>query len=474
MRNLLFIIALVQISKAMAQNVPDFTIRPNSKSVIRIVYRNNLQPRPIFSFVVSVLPYNFETRVDDSLSVGNSEKQLIYTLAAPQTGLLTINQIGGLIYLVPNDTLTVFMDLSKANPWSSYKLTGRYAAINQYYFAQAKVLKGVPFAIRAHLANESVTLRDYRKQMDMLLRSEQHFLSTYHKQHNLPAWFFPKEQQRIIYSDAAARTNAVVYRRFIKKDRTADLPKDYFSFVTPALLNSPSDAYLLDYQRFLKDYFYLQFDRQKQHKNRTTYIASLATKHLTRLAWDVFMTCYLDELLAGVPTIGEQLLATYYSRFTNKEWIDNRKAYYQDAYLLKPGELAPNFALEDKLDSLTYLKDFKGQVIYLSFWFTGCAPCRQEMPFENKLVDYFKGKPVKIVNICVKSSRPDWTKVSKLYNLKTVNLYANKAWEKTLIEKYNVKAYPHYVLIDQEGKVVKNNCDRPSGKAREAIEAILR
>ncbi len=95
------------------------------------------------------------------------------------------------------------------------------------------------------------------------------------------------------------------------------------------------------------------------------------------------------------------------------------------------------------------------------------------MPFENALVKYFEGKPVKIVNICVKSSRTDWAKVSQLHNLQTVNLYANKAWENTLIAKYNVKAYPHYVLINQDGKVVKNNCSRPSGGAKEEIEALL-
>jgi len=32
----------------------------------------------------------------------------------------------------------------------------------------------------------------------------------------------------------------------------------------------------------------------------------------------------------------------------------------------------------------------------------------------------------------------------------------------------------HYVLIDQEGKIVKNNFARPSGEAKKEIEALLR
>jgi thiol-disulfide isomerase/thioredoxin len=468
-----FIICLCQISRLIAQDVPDFTVKPNGTAVIKIVYHHNTQSRPVFSFVGSVLPHNTETRIEDSLPPGSGEKYLVYRLAAPQTGFFTINQIGGHVYLVPNDTTTLSIDLAKANPWSSYQFMGRYSTIDQFYFAQAKALRVVPFAFRGYAANEAVSLKKYKSQMDSLLHVEQQFLITYSRQHHLPAWFIQHEQQRILYSDASSRANTIHYRRFIKKDSAKDVPKNYFSFVTPTLLNSSSSAYLVDYQHFLKDYFYYLFDQQQTAQNSISYTAQLASTKLTGVAWDVFMSRYLDEILAGAPTLGEQLLTKYYHRFSNKQWINDRKLYYLDAYTLKPGEMAPNFALEDHLDSLAYLKDFRGQVIYLSFWFTGCAPCRQEMPLENELVRYFDGKPVKIVNICVRSSRADWAKVSKLYNLKTVNLYVNKAWENTLISKYNVKAYPHYVLIDQEGKIVRNNCSRPSDNAKAEIATLL-
>jgi peroxiredoxin len=438
------------------------------------VYKSNVQSRPVFSFVGSVLPRDVETRIEDSLPKGNGVKYLIYRLAAPQTGFLTINQIGGHIYLVPNDTTTLSINLEKANPWSSYQFRGRYATINQFYFDQAKTLKAVPFAFRSSAANGAVSLKRYKFQMDSLLRVEHQFLITYSKQHHLPNWFLQNEQQRILYNDASSRANTILYRSYIKKDSPKDIPKDYFSFVTPGLLNNPSKAYLLDYQRFLKDYIYCLFDQQQATKDVMNFTAEVASKKLTGLAWDIFMTRYVDEMLAGAPTLGEQLLKKYYPRFADKQYINDRKAYYRDAYTLKPGQLAPNFALENHLDSLAYLKDFRGQIVYLSFWFTGCAPCRQEMPLENKLVKYFEGKPVKIINICVRSSRADWAKVSKLYNLQTVNLYANKAWENRLISKYNVNSYPHYVLINQEGKVVKNNCSRPSGNAKAEIAALLK
>ena len=474
MNKFTLLIGLLSVGIAAAQTAPSYSIKPGGKAVVKISYRNNIRNRPVFSYMSSVLPYNAESRIEDSLPTGSGDKYLVYEAAAPQHGLLTIDRYGDLIYLVPGDTLTLSIDLSSPKTWQSYQFLGQYAAMNQYYFDQGKALKGSPSHARGRFVNEAATLSRYRQQMDSLLQVEQQFLLTYSRTHRLPAWFIRDEKQRILYNDASARANAAGYRQFIKKDKLEDLPKDYFSFVTPALLNNSPAAYLYDYQRFLKDYFYQLYFGQKQNRNITDFITKLATKALTGAAWDVFMTRYVDELLAGLPTEGEKVLAAYYPRFTNKQWIDERKAYYQDAYTLKPGKAAPNFALTDESDSLTYLKDYRGQVVYLSFWFTGCAPCRQEMPYENELVKHFEGKPVKVVSICVMSSREDWAKVSNLYQLQTVNLYANKAWEKTVIEKYNVKAYPHYVLIDQAGNVVMNNCSRPSGNARTEIEALLK
>lgn len=473
MKLLLCLIFFLPLTCCVAQEAPDFSVKSRSKAVLKISYRDNRKVRTIITYTENVLPHSGEFRLDDSLLIGTRDKYITYEVTSPQKGYFAIDHYGATIYLVPNDTLVLSIDLSHSNPWQSYRFIGKYASINQYYFDQARVLKGLPAYSRALLANEIPTLSLYKQKMDSLLLVEQQYLSEYSEQHSLPAWFIKKEKQQIRYGDAFYRTNAVAFRRFIRMDSVDAVPANFYRFVTPAFLNDPSATHLVDYHNFLNEYFLQVYLKQKRVKLPVDYIPVLASRHLSGPAWDVFMARFLDTYLAAMPTTGEQLLAKYQAKFTDKRWIDELKKQYQDAYTLKPGQLAPNFALEDHLDSLAYLKDFRGQVVYLSFWFTGCAPCRQEMPFENKLVDYFAGKAVKVVSICVRSSRPDWAKVSKLYKLQTVNLFANPAWERTLIDKYAVKGYPHYVLIDQEGKVVKNNCSRPSDGAKKEIEALL-
>lgn len=471
MKRLLLLISILCTSPTLAQTKPNFSINPFGEAFVRIQYNNNTKVRSLYSLTSSAILTYKDQPINDSIPLGTGQKLLVYHVASPQRGYLSIDNVGATIYLVPNDTLMLTINLNQLNPWETYQFTGYYAPMTQYYFDQAKQFKVVPTLARGQVLNQASSFVKLRQQLDSIQQSDKQFLLTYSQRYQLPAWFVEDELLFIRYTDAHMRVSAVPLRvSLLKRNKQQDVPVTYYSFITPALLNNPSAAHLSEYQRFLG--FYLH-KLTKAGDSHIEALAQNATKQLSGKAWEIFMTQYIDEVLASQPTIGEKLIERYYTKFKNKKLIDQIKTYYQEAFRLKSGQIAPNFALEDKFDSLATLKDFQGQVVYIGFWFTGCAPCRQEMPLENELVKYFVDKPVKIVSICVLSSREDWVKVSKLYDLQTVNLYANKSWENTLITRYNIKHYPHYVLINQQGQVVKNDCNRPSDGARQVIEALL-
>lgn len=48
--------------------------------------------------------------------------------------------------------------------------------------------------------------------------------------------------------------------------------------------------------------------------------------------------------------------------------------------LLKVGDIAPDFTLNDVEGSAVSLSQFRGQPVMINFWATWCAPCRLEMP----------------------------------------------------------------------------------------------
>ncbi|GAA4443388.1 hypothetical protein GCM10023091_31860 [Ravibacter arvi] len=66
-----------------------------------------------------------------------------------------------------------------------------------------------------------------------------------------------------------------------------------------------------------------------------------------------------------------------------------------------------------------------------------------------------------------------WNAASKKYNHKTINLYSNPSWTKTLRQNYIVSAYPHYVLIDLDGNIIENFTERPSQNIAAKIEKAL-
>jgi peroxiredoxin len=137
------------------------------------------------------------------------------------------------------------------------------------------------------------------------------------------------------------------------------------------------------------------------------------------------------------------------------------------------GKIPPNFALADLNDSLVSLKSLKGNIIVLSFWFAGCRPCIEEFPAENALAEKFKNQPVRIVSVCVNTSETQWKQWSKRFALKTINLWANSQWEKTIIEKYDLTVFPKYVLIDKDYLVVETNADRPTQGLEKQINSLL-
>ena len=66
-----------------------------------------------------------------------------------------------------------------------------------------------------------------------------------------------------------------------------------------------------------------------------------------------------------------------------------------------------------------------------------------------------------------------WKQVIKEHQLKTINLFANENWGKILKEKYNIAAFPCYVLIDKNGKIIENKCLFSSQEAEQKIKNYL-
>lgn len=114
---------------------------------------------------------------------------------------------------------------------------------------------------------------------------------------------------------------------------------------------------------------------------------------------------------------------------------------------------------------------YKSKYVLIDFWGSWCAPCLSSIPKLVKLSNDFKNN-LQIVSIAVDEEK-------RLTNLKKIILNNKMNWihlietsnsKDTYNVKYRITAFPHYILIDPAGKVVKRIDD---GNLKSIYELIL-
>jgi peroxiredoxin len=126
-------------------------------------------------------------------------------------------------------------------------------------------------------------------------------------------------------------------------------------------------------------------------------------------------------------------------------WLQSSK--YEPLVVGKP---APDFTLSDLNDKTYRLSDFRGKVVFLNFWATWCAPCRDEMPSMEVLYRNFEkdGLVVLAVSIDRVTTTKDIPPFVKSMNLTFPVLL--DSWGKT-DKPYKRMGVPETFIIDQQG-----------------------
>ena len=113
-----------------------------------------------------------------------------------------------------------------------------------------------------------------------------------------------------------------------------------------------------------------------------------------------------------------------------------------------------------KYDSLTFLddknkkidlSDFQGNLILLNFWATWCAPCKEEMPSLDLLLENKDLNNLKIFPINVGQDKIE--KASKFFNdLKIKNLKVYYDNPTTLAKTFGLRGLPTSILFNKNGE----------------------
>lgn len=136
------------------------------------------------------------------------------------------------------------------------------------------------------------------------------------------------------------------------------------------------------------------------------------------------------------------------------------------------------FELEDSQGKIVALKDFKGKIIILDFWYTGCGNCIILNNAMKPVVEKFKNNPnVLFISVSVDKDKSKWLQSlceGKYTHPESINLYAgvDKMRRHPLVNAYNISGYPRVFVLKDEKMHEANPPDARFDKGFKMIELI--
>ena len=155
----------------------------------------------------------------------------------------------------------------------------------------------------------------------------------------------------------------------------------------------------------------------------------------------------------------------------NAEFAEYMRAYGN----LMPGKVAPDFEMSDVNGKKCRLSDLKGKYLFIDFWATWCAPCREEIPHMAKLQEHFAGDSrIALVSISVDANVKTWKKFLEKEQPAWAQYVVDAENNAILDKEYRIFGIPHFTLLDPEGRFVQYSFSRPSFPGcLEEIERII-
>ena len=117
------------------------------------------------------------------------------------------------------------------------------------------------------------------------------------------------------------------------------------------------------------------------------------------------------------------------------------------------GQMAPDFTLQD-IDGQNFtLSSLRGKTVVLDFWGSWCPWCLRGLPKMKEYYTKYSGQ-LEIVGIDCKDDENDWKTCVRENQIPWKHVY-NSDDEDSLQRAYRLEGYPHKVVIDKDGRVLK-------------------
>jgi thiol-disulfide isomerase/thioredoxin len=363
-------------------------------------------------------------------------------------------------YFKPGDRLNVAIDAE------SYSLIGKNTRENEEMARWHEYI--LPLEKKAFYDLQS-TYEDFFPLLEEKMAGSKEYKQIYVKNKTFNACF-----EQVRRHDLWLNALSFLYSPRTKHPRREEYASFYRTFditaatVDGSLLEYPHGKFLLDLMCTWKRI--QDVENLSPEEQRAITLTMTVESLLPVIGHELVKGAVVAEMSSNVRTYDEML--AYEERFghylatpAQRDKVKNRTLELLKA---EKEQRTVDFKFRDAAGNEVALSDFKGSVVYVDVWATWCGPCKAEIPHLKRVEEEYHGKLVFMsVSVDAGKDLQKWQDFVATEKLGGVQLFAGDK-SREILEPYQIKGIPRFMLFGKDGKVILADAPRPSDERLEA------
>ncbi|MFC5271049.1 TlpA family protein disulfide reductase [Adhaeribacter terreus] len=417
------------------------------------------------SILLQIPDNPFDARTHKTYAALNEKGEFRMTLQLEKPVLadLTNGEDGITLFLQPGDNLE--LKFSADNVVKTIKFKGQGEAENVYLREQEKKFEENE---DYQVLPDNIYMREeqFSKFINAKKEDQEIFLQKYIAKSPLSEAFQKYAKAQIEFTWANDRlTFPDLREKIVFAEKRLTMTPAYFEFLKTLDLNNPAAFISPVYNDFAMNYLHYLATAGNFKKTDQDYFYQLFELAKNKLSGNALNLVQARIIFESCKTghIGftDRMLRDFNKSNSNPKFAKLINDTYEANKKFAIGSPAPDFVMTTVSGDTVSLQDFKGKLVYLSFWETNCGLCLMDMPYAQDLAKKMEGRDIVFVNIGMDKDEKAWRNMVTKKQLLGVHAFGKTASE-DLKKLYELKENPSYFLIAEDGTFLNTKPKRPS------------